>query len=305
MTSDTMASSVRDTVTKTQPHSRQTILDLIRNEQWEKVKRRVSKAPEEAGRLKVVNLDGQKTQAYAIHYLLRKKEVPVDVIESVVKAWKDALSMPDSVLNELPIHIACQHDAPIATLDVLVHAYPEGLLIPDRDGNLPIHYACSLEDPEAARYLMNACPASARKTNCKGQTPLHLACARYDISIDLVQELIQLNENACKTPDWQGRLPVHSACMWKANTRVIETLLKAHPEAVRAFDLHNLTPYGICRKVVHLPTSDPTVTLLRAYRKKHGDFFVRGRDLVQYQAENVSAKLSQHHKKPFRGVNAQ
>ena len=225
-------------------------------------------------------------------------------MKAFVDICSEAARTPDSVHQSLPIHIACEHDASVEVLDVLVHAYPEGLAKSDSDGNLPIHYACSLESPECAIYLLKAWPASVMTKNNKGQTLLHLACSRYDVSVELVQELLSLNEDACKTRDWQGRLPIHSACMWKANRQVVELLLKCYPQSVRAEDLHNMTPYGIARKVVHLDHHEPIVKLLRSYRKMNADLLVRGRDLLQYQAENLSDSLGLHAHKSFRHANA-
>lgn len=285
---------------------RRTILELIRDEEWVKVMRRVTKTPEQCQMKTIVNLDGHKTEAYPLHYLCKNKNVPAALVDAFVENCKEATRTPDAELQSLPIHIACEHDASVAVLDVLVRAYPEGLTKPDIDGNLPIHYACALESPESAMYLLEACPdESVTTTNKKkGQTPLHLACSRYDVSTKLVQELIRLNEDACKARDWQGRLPIHSACMWKASSAVIEMLLKCNPQSAREEDSHHMTPYGICRKVVHLDHHDATVKLLRAYRKKHGDLLVRGKDLVQYQAENLSDSLGIHAHKSFRHADA-
>lgn len=285
-------------------HHRHSIEDLIKDERWERVEKRLSRDPAEIQCKHLENLDGHKTQAYALHYLCRKKEAPTHLVEAFVNLQKEAVSTPDSLLQELPIHIACQHDAPVATLEVLVNAYPESLLKPDKDGNLPIHYACSHESPEAAHYLMDACAESLKWKNKKNQTPLHLACSRYDISLTLIQDLIQMNKDACKTRDWQGRLPIHSACMWKASPGIIELLLKAYPESVGEKDEHNMTPYGICRKVIHLDTHEATVKMLRSHHKNHVSLFGKAKDLVQYQAENISDALHLHHHKSFHHANA-
>lgn len=283
---------------------RRTIVELIKDEHWARLWRRITKAPEQLQTKTIVNLDGQNTEAHPLHYLCKKRDVPAALVEAFVENCKEATRTPDSELQSLPIHIACEHDAPVAVLNVLVDAYPEGLVKTDKAGNLPIHYACSLQSPESAMSLLKACPESVTAKNKKGQTPLHLACSRYDISKELVQELLSLNDDACKTRDWQGRLPIHSACMWKANTLMIDMLLKSYPESVRVEDSHHMTPYGICRKTVHLDHHDSTVKLLRSYQKKHGDFLVRGKYLVQYQAENISDSLGIHTHKSFRYANA-
>jgi hypothetical protein len=283
---------------------RRTTLELIRDEHWAHLVRRVNKAPEQVQSKTIVNLDGQNTEAYPLHYLCKKRNVPPALVELIIDACKEASRTPDAELHSLPIHIACEHDASVGVLDVLIRAYPEGLTITDADGNLPIHYACSLESCESALYLLKACPESVMTKNKKGQTPLHLASSRYDVCPELVEELIRLNQDACKTRDWQGRLPIHSACMWKADTKVIQMLLEAYPQSVRQQDSHHHTPYGICRKVVHLDHHDSTVKLLRSYQLKHGDLLNRSKDLMRYQAENLSDSLGIHAHKSFRYANA-
>lgn len=283
---------------------RQTMLELLLDEDWARAYRRVSKHPEIARQKTLINLDGQNTEAHLLHYLCRKKNVPVALVQAFVAACPDAARAGDEVLDCLPLHVACEHDASVALLKVLMNAYPEGLIRPDKDGNLPVHYACSLESPESALYLLEACPELVSMKNNKGQTPLHLACSRYDVSLELVQELTRLNEDACKSRDWQGRLPLHSACMWKAAPEVVELLLKCYPQGVRVEDTHKLTPYSICRKVVHLDHHDSTVKLLRSYQNKKGGLFARGRNLVQHQAENLSDTLHLHAHNSFRHVHA-
>jgi hypothetical protein len=286
--------------------SRRTLLELIKDENWARVYRRVAKSPEELQRMTLINLDGHSSEAYPLHYLCRKKEAPVAVVEAFVNAWPEAARTQDSILESLPLHVACEHDASVEVLAILIHAYPEGLTKPDKYGNLPIHCASSLESPESALLLLHACPESAKMKTNKGQTPLHLACSRYDISNELVQVLIQLYKDACKSRDWQGRLPLHSACMWNAPTCVLELLLQCYPEGVRLEDSYRMTPYSICRKVFHLDHHESTVKLLRSYHKKRGGLLSRSRDLVQFKAENLSDSLGMHsHHKLFHHVHAE
>lgn len=283
---------------------RRTMIEIIRDEQWVPVYRRVNKVPEQVRDKCLVNLDGQSTEAYPLHYLCKNKDVPLAIVDAFLGTCPEAARTPDAVLGWLPIHIACKHDASVAVLDMLVQAYPEGLSTADKDGNLPLHYACALESPECARYLLQACSETVSLKNNKGQTPLHLACSRYDVSTELVQELIQLDKDACRVHDWQKRLPLHSACMWKASTQVIEMLLRCYPQSLRETDSHNMNPYDICRKVVHLDHHDSTVKLLRSYQKKNGDLLIRVRDSLRYKTESLSDSLGIHAHKPLHHANA-
>lgn len=289
---------------KRQQHHHCPIEVFIQEGRWDRVEKRLLRDPDEIQPVHLENLHGHKTQAYTLHYLCRKKDVPASLVQAFVDLEKEAISAPDSILQELPIHIACQHDAPVDVLKILVNAYPEGLLKKDRDGNLPLHYACSFESPDAARYLIDQCPESVSLRNKKNQTPLHRACSRYNVSLASIKDLIGLYADACMSRDWQGRLPIHSACMWKADSSVIELLLKTHPEALREKDDHHLTPYAICRKVIHLDAHHPVVQLLRKYHKKQESFFGKSKDLVQYQAENLTDALRLPHHKSCSHANA-
>lgn len=276
-------------------------LELMREEQWEEVESRLKESPELARRLDKVQVHAQKVQAYPLHYLCKKKNAPSSLIESFVETWSEAASTTDSAFRSLPIHIACTNDISISGIKALVKAYPEGLTTADEEGNLPIHYACSLSSEETVMYLIESSPESIKKLNKRNQTALHLACSRYDISERVVHTLLKMSHSACKTRDWQGRCPVHDACMWHAPPVIIDSLLEAYPDSARLFDMTGLTPYGICRKRIHLPTSDPTIKLIRSYRKRNGGVLRRGRDIAQFASENMNDVLSHHSNKPLHG----
>jgi ankyrin repeat protein len=85
-----------------------------------------------------------------------------------------------------------------------IHAIVELLLDPfsasfalrsNLAGSVPLHYACSAPEsmihPSTVQQLLKAAPSCASRVNSKGQTPLHLHCARRNASTSLAQILLE------------------------------------------------------------------------------------------------------------------
>ncbi len=54
-----------------------------------------------------------------------------------------------------PVHWACStRESSIEVISLFVHAYPEGLKVLDEDGLLPIHYACQNDAPSEIMSLL-------------------------------------------------------------------------------------------------------------------------------------------------------
>ena len=263
------------------------LLDLIAHEMWQDVVERVQESPEEARSVVVINIFGKKTKCYPLHALCSKTIVPQAVLETLTVAAPLAVRTPSRPSRCLPIHLACRNNMPLQAIEHLVSLYPESVVLPDIEGNLPIHLAGSLGDEAVVKILGSLSPKSTGTMNKKLQTPLHMACNRYTASAEMVEMLLKHNPLAAMHQDWQGQLPLHKAITWKANVQVIELLLNAFPEASRTCDIHASTPYTISRKFGGLDSEDPTIKLLRKYRYKHCSVLVRTRDVVQFGVESV------------------
>jgi hypothetical protein len=266
------------------------LLDLISYEMWQDVMERVQDSPEEARSVVVVNLFGKQTKCHPLHVLCNKTNVPQAVLDTLTAAYPLAARSTSRPSQCLPIHLACRNNMPLQAIEHLVSLYPESVMLPDIEGNLPIHLAGSLGDESTVKSLGALSPKSVRRMNKKLQTPLHMACNRYTVSADMVEMLLKHNPLAAMHQDWQGQLPLHKAITWKANLQVIELLLNVFPEGSRTYDKHALTPYTISRKIGGLDSEDPTIKLLRRYRYKHGLILSRTRDVVQFGVESVRDK---------------
>jgi hypothetical protein len=273
----------------------ESLIELIREENWIAVKSRIDECPAQVQMLSKGTISGHKVLAYPLHYLLIKKHAPSSLVQEFINLSPTAVSYPDSTFGRLPVHIACQHDADLDVIKALVHQFPQATSTPDKDDNLPLHYACFLSTPEVVLYLLQHTDSKVlSKTNGHQQNVLHMACSRYDISGDSIATLLETCPELASQRDWQHRFPVHDACMWHADTPVVEKLLESYPDAVHGRDAQHLTPYGICRKLVHLNVNHPTIQLLRHYCKKHHNLFARSLDVAQFTSENLGDRLQQH-----------
>lgn len=267
------------------------LIDLITDEMWGDVMTRLLECDDDARLIGTIKLFGTRTDCYPLHALCKMKNFPLSVLTALTTAMPAAVRIPAIPFMSLPIHIACRSKATLSEIEHLVSLFPESLHLPDADGNLPIHLACSLGTESVVKFLASLSPESVRMTNSRLQTPLHLACNRYDVCIDVVEMLLKRHPNAAMHQDWQRQVPLHKAVAWKADIEVIGALLNAFPEATRVRDKRSLTPYKIGRKLIGLTSDDSTIKLLRMFQSKNGRFALRTCDFLQFGAETVRDKV--------------
>ncbi|KAL3815765.1 hypothetical protein ACHAXA_008815 [Cyclostephanos tholiformis] len=131
----------------------------------------------------------------------------------------------------LPIHLACDKNAPLSILRSLLVADTEKVSIgvPDKWGDLPLHTACSRHQTEVVKLLVDS-DSSKRTLYVKadnGSLPLHSAC-RYQAPASVVMLLLESNESrrTLLESDVYGQLPLHAACRNGAHPDVIDLLLR-------------------------------------------------------------------------------
>lgn len=132
--------------------------------------------------------------------------------------------------HRLPLHLACDKNAPIEVIRWLIENDKEkhSLLTPDQWGDLPLHTICSRQNVEVTKLLLDSdgSKASLLTKDKHGSLPLHMAC-RYQAPPELIQLL--LDNDARKTSLLEeglyGQLPLHVACRCNAPLEVITLLL--------------------------------------------------------------------------------
>lgn len=166
-------------------------------------------------------------------------------------------------LRFLPLHKACVLQPPVAVIDSLLAANPEGAQCKDQDGWLPIHCACFYgADGQVVNQLITSFPKGAQNKDDEGRLPLHYACLK-GASQDVVDVLLGNFPKGAMSKDDEGRLPIHHACSKGAPEGVIDALLKASPKGAQSKDDQGRLPlHHACRK----SSSERIIrTLLRVY----------------------------------------
>merc|ERR1712046_406243 len=106
----------------------------------------------------------------------------------------------------------------------------------DRQGKLPLHYACQAGDPyDIVDFLLRKFPDGAQHCDRDGLLPLHVAAHNPNPEAkDLVDILLCVHLEAAKAEDKDGLLPIHYACKntgEEIKKIFIDALLTANPES--------------------------------------------------------------------------
>lgn len=131
-----------------------------------------------------------------------------ELVDSLIKAYPQAVRAKESLYDRIPLHIACLRKAEPLVVWSLVLQYPQGAGMPDRNGRLPIHFACNNNAPVfVIRSLLRACPGSARAfDNVDGWLPLHVACDA-GASPDCIAELLNVYPESAVLQTKKGNTP--------------------------------------------------------------------------------------------------
>lgn len=95
-------------------------------------------------------------------------------LEMVVQALAD--KTPDKN-GQLPIHRTLWYsDILVGTIQLMAKANPEGLVLANKQGLIPLHIACQFDDVDRFRCLVEASEDSLLIRDADGNLPLHIAC---------------------------------------------------------------------------------------------------------------------------------
>jgi ankyrin repeat protein len=120
---------------------------------------------------------------------------------------------------------------------------PAAVMIPDKDGNLPVHLAVGDYDEAVVfvRTLIDASPECLKTPNAAGKLPLHVAAGRFMVSV--MDDLIECYPEAIITKDANGQNPLHimldSDMFDRCNS---QQMVELYPEALRMKDFRGRLP---------------------------------------------------------------
>ena len=136
--------------------------------------------------------------------------------------------------------LAFTQDNMTEQVSLILKTCPEAVRVRDKEGFLPLHWACYHGAPlEVLRLMVETWPESVRDTISQDRLPLHLAC-RANASVDRIQFLVSKYEGSLEKPTTQGMLSLHYACRDNAPLGVIEFMVDQAP-----LTLHQPTQSGL------------------------------------------------------------
>jgi Ankyrin repeats (3 copies) len=126
-----------------------------------------------------------------------------------IKSHPHESRIVNSTEGRLPLHVACDHDAPAVVIQTLLQVYPEASI----------------------------------RTGTSNMNPLHITCSSPQASVHVVRVLLEMGFfEQFSMRDVDGDTPLHAACRCGASLEVLELLCQAHSPAVHVLDYEGLTP---------------------------------------------------------------
>lgn len=190
---------------------------------------------------------------------------------NIVRKWSVAPSLTGGVaVSEiLPIHQACKTEGcTVDFLESLIWAYPESLSIPETGfRRLPLSIAIrSRQSDEVISFLLTQFPDSASKQDILGRVALHYAISNHS-SIHIIEELVLVCPSTSFASDNLGWTPVHVAANMARSATMLQVLLKHGSEAVVTATKKGNTPL-MCVRMSSGPDKDLIEIILLEELKK-------------------------------------
>ena len=181
----------------------------------------------------------------SFHPPLNSLQICLPLGKLTLKHWRTLLQSLDSEFirtrnnsGKLPIHLACQTDAPVEVLSTLVELDSDTLHIADYTGALPIHSLCcnGVVDYSRVRYLLEQGGVGTLTTrNHQGALPLHMLCGSTNPSLRTVRYVMQSFPRSIAAQTNDGRYPFMMAAAsdpYSASLSVVFMLVRANPGLV-------------------------------------------------------------------------
>ena len=201
--------------------------------------------------------------------------------------------------RRLPIHLACDKNAPMSVLKALLDADVHKVSIrePDRWGDLPLHTACSRKQTEVVELLVNSDSSKqtlyTKATN--GYLPIHTA-ARYLAPASMITLLLDSAESR-KTllePDVFGQLPLHAACRNTASPDVIGLLLNFDGEKETVMIEDNVGRLPVHLAILHTTKDQIEVVQIILQHMICTRMERKGLDLWKEEIKNMLISMETH-----------
>jgi ankyrin repeat protein len=218
-----------------------------------------------------------------LHMLLEQyaPTVSLEVIESVVDSWPAVLEWKNDD-GDLPLHLACENQAPLALIQFLTERSPQALTVKGWSSKTPLHLV--VQETLGLDVLEYFCRHHAatsyiieRFGNTEEQNNLFVEAFSWQTPIEYLQVMVQyrpqlmLNLNNKGIESVERTTVLHCACRYEASqyqVDLIQWLLQVRPDHAGQADFYGVTPlqmflrelcfqagdedYDSCRKILRL-----------------------------------------------------
>lgn len=199
----------------------------------------------------------------------------------------------------LPIHLACDKNAPISVLQTLLEADVKkmSIALPDKWGDLPLHTACSRHQTEVVKLLVDS--DVSKKTlytkSDNGSVPIH-AAARYCAPASVIMLLLESidSRSTLLEQDVYGQLPLHAACRNGAHPDVIDLLLRYDDDRKTLLWEDNVGRLPVHLALLH--TTENQIEVIRLLLKGMlcNRMDIKGLDLWKVNMEKLLKSMETH-----------
>ena len=219
---------------------------------------------------------GEPYAVTPMHYIVGTfTNCPITVLQALIDAYPSALLQAEAKRGLSPVHLGLlKATLGIPQINYLLSVCPELALLPDKDGNLPLHLAVEYASDEMIQRILAACPAAAGYQTKRQRYALHLFASSHcqidshissdtsALTIATLKALMDAYPYALQQPDLQGRLPLHlAACTPYPRWDVVQLLCNAYPEALLMQDENHKIPLQLLKRFSSSSSSTSTSSL--------------------------------------------
>lgn len=175
----------------------------IHLKKWEEVLSKIFSSPDE------LHL-WDKGGFLPIHNACFEENVPLNVIEALIKAYPNSLNQKSQMNGLLPLHCAVHHYTSTNSeiVKFLLKKYKEGAAEKEENGRTPLIYHLLVSQSpslQMTRMLVDAQPDAVRIRDDRKWSPLHYAAYRGNWEIS--QYLIEINPDSLMEKNIDNKTP--------------------------------------------------------------------------------------------------
>lgn len=175
------------------------------------------------------------------------------VVLQLIEAYPTGPAIANN-FGQLPLHkagMAASTPNAATIIRCVAAAFPRALRCRQKDGSTPLHLCVSYPretDLGAVEAMLEGKEGegAAKLTDNKGMLPLHKACCKSNIDVDIIEAIIRAYPKGAEVQDSYGYTPLH---WWMSrdlpNIEVTYSLLEANMLATLARDNTGKCPYDI------------------------------------------------------------